>query len=194
MPHLPDVEQKLFAVPRCDVEHRPVGRHRIVDRLAEVPRLWLDRIRQVAAGQLPVGQQRDLDRRRVADRLGEQPDDVVEVGGGAQSAIPPGGIVRARSHRHAGLVFRNEPVVHRRTNQVQTRNDQRVEVVVGRIAERRCEHHRPRRTRLMMVVHDLRKPLDVHRPVHVLRLGLRRHVEIAIVVVADVLLVQSGNA
>ena len=43
----------------------------------------------------------------------------------------------------------------------------------------------------MMVVDDLREPLVVQDAVHVDRLGLARHVEVAVVVVADVLLVSA---
>ena len=42
----------------------------------------------------------------------------------------------------------------------------------------------------MMVVHDVRKPFAIEHAIHVLRLGLRVGVEIAIVVVADVLLIE----
>jgi len=46
----------------------------------------------------------------------------------------------------------------------------------------------------MVVVDDLRKPLAVQDAVHVDRLGLRRHVEVAVVVVPGVLLIQPWQA
>jgi len=57
------------------------------------------------------------------------------------------------------------------------------------IAERRREHHGAGRARLVVVVDDLRVPRPIHDPVHVLGLGLERRIEIAVVVVPDVLLV-----
>ena len=76
-----------------------------------------------------------------------------------------------------------------RANQIDAGGNQRIEDVVEWIAERRREQHRPGGSRLMVVVDDLREPLLVEDAVHVDRLGLAREVEVAIVVVADVLLV-----
>ena len=45
----------------------------------------------------------------------------------------------------------------------------------------------------MMVVDDLREPLAILDPRHVLRLGLRDHVEVTVVVVAGVFLVRHGE-
>ena len=71
--------------------------------------------------------------------------------------------------------------------------NQRIEVVVERIAERWREHHRPDGSGLMMVVHDLREPLEIELVVDVggfLHIG---HVKVAIIVVADVLLPQARD-
>ena len=67
----------------------------------------------------------------------------------------------------------------------------RVVVVVVGAAERRREQHRASRPGLVVVVDDLREPLPIENPVDVLRLRLVRHVEVAVVVVPDVLLVEA---
>ena len=46
----------------------------------------------------------------------------------------------------------------------------------------------------MVVVYDLREPLPVCHPIHILRLGLGRHVKIPIVVVAYILLIEARDA
>ena len=50
--HAIDVGEKQFAVARSIVERRPVELHFVVDRLAVVPELGLDRQRPIALGQL----------------------------------------------------------------------------------------------------------------------------------------------
>ncbi len=83
--------------------------------------------------------------------------------------------------------------MHRRADHVDADRDERIEVVVERIAERRREHHRTGRTGLVMVVDDLREPLEVLNPRDVHRLGLIQHVEVTIVVVTDVLLIETRD-
>ncbi len=155
-----------------------------------MPGLRRDRRRQVAAGQQAVRHEANLLRRRVADRLGEQADLVVEVRHGAEAAVPPRRVIGARPRRHARLAFLVEPRVHRRAHLVEHVHDQRIVEIVERVAERRREHHRAGRPRLVVVVDDLREPLAVEHPVDVHRLRLVHHVEVAVVVVAHVLLVQ----
>ena len=70
------------------------------------------------------------------------------------------------------------------------RIEQRIEIVVVRIALRRRPRDRPGRAALVVVVEQLRKPLVIERAVDVLGLGLGRGEEVAVVVVADVLLVE----
>ncbi len=188
--HAPDVEQERLAVARGDVEHRAVGRDRVVDALAEVPALRRDGIGQVVARQRALRTERDLHRRRVADGLGQQPDHVVEVHRGPQAAVPPRRVVRAAPHRHPGLPLAGETRVHRRADEVEARRHERVVDVVERIAKRRGEHDGAGRARLVVVVHDLREPLAEQDAVHVGRLGQRGHVRVAVVVVPRVLLVQ----
>ena len=179
---------------RRDVEHGAVGGQRIFDRLLEVPLLRRDRIRQIAARQVPSRHERNLHRRRAADRFGQQADHVVVVDRGAQAAVPPRRIARAAAHGRAGLAFDGEAVVHRRADQIDAERHQRIEHVVERIAERRREQHRAGRSGLMVVVHDLREPLHEQLPVHVLGFLQIRHVRIAVVVVARVFLVEPRHA
>ncbi len=48
LPHLEDVEQQVLAVARRVVDHRAIERHRVIDRLFELPFLRRDRVRVVA--------------------------------------------------------------------------------------------------------------------------------------------------
>ncbi len=111
----------------------------------------------------------------------------------ADAAVEPGGIRRAAPLRDARLPFHQEALHHHGADDVDAGDRVGMLVVVVRIAERRREHHRAGRTGLVMVVHDLREPLAVHDAVDVLRLGERRHVEVAVVVVAGVMVVQHRN-
>ncbi len=187
--HVDVVEQRLFVALR-EVEHGVVGRDRVVDRLAEMPGLRRDRRGVVATRDQAIRHEADLLRRGVADRLGEQADLVVEVDHRAQAAVPPGGVVRPRARRDPGLALGIEARVHGRAHLVERVHDQRVVGVVERITEGRREHHRAGRARLVVVVDDLRIPLAVEHAVHVGALGLVHRIEVAVVVVADVLLVE----
>jgi hypothetical protein len=193
LPHPVDVEQEVLTHLRGDVEHRTIGGHRIVDRLAEVPGSRPDRKWEIGARKLLARDERDLDRRRVANRLRKEADHVVEVRRGAEAAVPPRGVAGSRAARDPALPFDREAVVHRRTNEVDADRDERIEVVVEWVAEGRREHHGARGTRLVVIVHDLGIPLAVHLPVHVLGLRLRRAEEITVVVVTDVLLIELRN-
>ena len=71
-----------------------------------------------------------------------------------------------------------------------TQRNQRIEIVVERIAERRHEDHGSGRTSLVVVVHDLRKPLDEELAIDIggfLHVG---HIEITVIIVADVFLIK----
>ncbi len=89
-----------------------------------------------------------------------------------------------------GLPSAGEPLVHVRAERLQAENQQRIEVVVVRIALRRRPDDGPGRPALVMVVENLRQPLVIEHAVDVLGLGLRRGEEVAVVVVADVLLIE----
>ncbi len=192
--HAPDVEEPGFAIARGQVHDGAVLRHLVVDRLAVVPFLRHDGHGPIALRKLLVGNHGNAHRRGVADDLGEDADHVVEVGDGAQAAVPPGGVVGAGAHGAAAFALGHQAAVHGGADHFDAERHQRIEVVVERIAEGRDEDHGAGGSGLVVVVHDLRKPLDEQLAVHVggfLHVG---HVEIAIVVVADVLGVESRQA
>ncbi len=114
--------------------------------------------------------------------------------GRAQAAVEPRRIRHARARRDARLPLAVEPRPHQRTDGVDRRDRVRVLEVVERVTKRRREHHRARRAGLVVVVDDLRVPLAVQDLVDVLALDDARHVEVAVVVVARVLVVEHGNA
>ena len=77
----------------------------------------------------------------------------------SSSAVVPGATVTLTS-------------VDRGANEVDADGNQRVEHIVEWIAKRRREHHRAGWRGLVVVQHDLRKPLVIHDAVHVDRFGL----------------------
>ncbi|MNJ31664.1 hypothetical protein D3C77_263080 [compost metagenome] len=192
--HAPDVEQHPVLVARGVVQDGAIDRQGVIDRLGEMPGLRRDRHGQVVARQLVVGNQADLTGRRMAGDLGQQAHRVVEIGDGALHPVVPGRIAGPATHGRAGLALLDQAAVHRRADLGQGAHDQGVVVVVEGVAERRHEHHGPRRRRLVVVVDDLREPLAEELPVDVGRLGHGRQVVVAVVIVADVLLVQLGDA
>ncbi len=192
--HPVDAVQERLAEAGRQIEHRVVGRDRVVDRLPEAPGLRRDRVEVVRVGDVTADDERNRHRRGIADRLGEEPNLVVKVRRRPQAAVPPGGIAGAAPRGDARLVLGDEPGVHRRTHHVDARDDVRMNVVVVRVAEGRREHHRSLGTCLVMVVHDLRIPLAVHHAAHVGRLRERVHVRVAIVVVARVVVVEHRQA
>ncbi|MNS72220.1 hypothetical protein D3C72_1056220 [compost metagenome] len=158
-----------------------------------MPGLGRDRHGQVVAGQLVLRDQADLARRRVSGDLGQQADCIVEVGDGAFHPVVPGRVAGAAAHGRAGLALFDQAAVHGRADFRQGAHDQRVVVVVKRVAEGRHEDHRPGGRRLVVVVDDLREPLAEELAVDVGRLGHGRQVVVAVVIVADVLLVQDRD-
>src|SRR5205814_9637729 len=135
-PHPVYVVQQRLAVSRSVVEDGTVRGHRVLDRLPEMPGLRRDWIWEVGARQLAVGDERDLDRRRVADALGQEPDHVVEVRTRAEPAVPPRRVVGTAPHGRAGLSFRFEATVHCGPQRVDPHRYQRVEDIVEGIPER----------------------------------------------------------
>ena len=156
-----------------------------------MPRPGRHRHGPIARGQLLARNYRDRGRRGAADDLGEDADHVVEVRDGAQAAVPPGGIAGTAAHGAAAFALGHQAAMHRGAHHFDTQRHQRIEVVVKRIAERRNEDYRAGGSGLVVVVHDLRKPLQEQLAIHIggfLHVG---HVEIAIVVVTDVLGVEA---
>ncbi len=191
--HAVNVVEKVLAIFRSEIQHGAIRGHGVFDRLAEMPGLRRDGKRLVAGRQLALGNERKLEGRGAADGFGEQSDHVVEISGGAKTAVVPGGIGRAAAHDGAGLAFGDEAAVHGRAHQFDEIRNQRIEIVIERIAERRREHHGAGGSGLVVVVHDLRKPLDEKLAIHVGRFLHVGHVEIAVVIVADVFLPQARD-
>ncbi len=187
--HQVPVVQHRFPVSRGEVHHGVVGGDRVVHGLPEVPLLRFDGERLITVRQLPVWQERDAHRCRVADSFGQDADLVVEITRRPDVAVEPCRVTRTRTHRRTGLALGDEPAVNCRADRFNAQRYKGVIHVVERIAERRREHHCAGRARLVMVVHHLRIPVAIHDARHVLGLRLRHHVRVAIVVVSDVLLV-----
>ncbi len=193
-PHRVDVEQDVFPHARRVVEHRAVQRDGVIHRLPEAPLLRRDGIREIRRRQLPLHHQRNAHRRRAPDHFREQGDGVVERRCIANAAVPPAVVRAAGAHRGAGFVLDSETRVHGRPQRLEAQHEQRVEIVVVRVTQRRRPEHRAGRPALVVVVEDLREPLVVQHTIDVLGLGLRGREEVAVVVVADVLLVQPRHA
>ena len=86
--------------------------------------------------------------------------------------------------------------MHRRADKVNAQWNQRVKIVVERIAERGRKQHSAHRSGLMVVVYDLREPVVEKHPIDRFGFRLIGHVEVAVVVVTDILLIkprQSGG-
>ena len=193
-PHAIAVVEQGLAVPRGVVQNGAVVRDRVVDGLPEMPLLRLDRSGQIVHGQQPVGHELDTHGRWVTLRLRQDADHVVEVTGGAEVAVEPRGIVGPLPHCRTRLTLGDESLMHGRAHGLDSERHERMYVVVWGIPERRCEEYRARGARLVVVVHDLGIPLAEHDTRDVLGLGLCHHVGVAVVVVPDVLLIESGDA
>ena len=123
--------------------------------------------------------------------LSQDPDHVVEVGHGAHPAVPPHRIDHVGDD--AWHFLHGEAIGHRRTHHVDARRHPGMDVRVDRIGEWRQEDTRPSRPCLVVVVDDLREPLAVQNSRH--RTGLRHvvHEPVAVVVVADIVMVELGR-
>ncbi len=84
--------------------------------------------------------------------------------------------------------------MHGHSDQLDSQRHKGIEVVVERIAEGRGEQHASGWTRLMLIVNDLRKPFPVEHAVDGFGLRLSNHVEVSVVVMSDILLVQTGKS
>ena len=112
LPGLPDVHEELLPGTGGIVQDRTVCRHRVVDGLAEMPFLRFHRHEVVPVRKDPAGNEPDLDGGRVALGLGQEADDVVEVGCGPEASIPPGTERPSLSHGYPGFVLEYEAGLH----------------------------------------------------------------------------------
>ena len=127
-----------------------------------MPLLGLDRCGQIVDGEQPVGHELNPHRCRVALRLGQDPDHVVEVTRRAEVAVEPRRIAGTLPHRRTRFPFGDESLMNRGAHGLDSERHERVHVVIGRIPKRRGEEHRAGRARLVVVVHDLGIPLPEH--------------------------------
>ena len=181
------VVEQVGALAGGVVEHGAVVGLFVGDGLGVVPGLGSNGVGLVAAGKLAGGDKRDLHGGGAADDLGKQAGHVVEVCDGAKAAVVPGAVGGVGPHDGAGLVLFDEALMHGGADGLDLERHQRVVVKVEGVAEGWHEDDGSRRPGLVVVVHDLRVPLaeedagDIGRFRHVV------HVEVAVVVVADVL-------
>jgi hypothetical protein len=92
-----------------------------------------------------------------------------------------------RDPGQAGVVQRRR---HLRADEIDPRDNRGIEVGIDRILKRGHEEADAVRAHLMHVVYDFRKPVLVQHARHEASLDLRQHEPVAVVVVADVLVVQ----
>src|SRR5439155_9909749 len=119
-----------------------------------MPQLRRDGREVISARQLEGGNEWNSHRRRTADGLGQEADHIVEVTRGAQAAVPPRRVAGTRTDRGAGLSFREETLHHRGTDRIDAADNQRIDVVIEWVAERRAEQHAAGWAALVVVVDD----------------------------------------
>ena len=171
---------------RCDA---------VVHLLPERPRVlrvrhWKVPVRLLRPQRLPL--------LRVDERVGEVAAARGDLGEDARLTVIDHVLPRRRPHvvalepRDALLPFPDQRGGHRLAYRRLPERQQRVDVDVERIGERRHEDARARRALLVHVVRDDRLVLVLHQlDVHA-RFLLREHEPVTIVVVADVLVVEVG--
>ena len=146
--HPVDVEQEVFAMLRGEVEHRAVGGHRVVDRLAEVPRLRRDRD---TAGRRSAAAARARTESPSASGCRSSRSAGRSCCGSTPSCA---GRRSTRSSSRRPIASSRPACLRRRSGCASPRRPGRCraaisgsKIVVERIAERRREHHRARRAR-----------------------------------------------
>ena len=116
----------------------------------------------------------------------------------AGDVLPPGGVLRAARPVRVEDVAVDDPALaglleaegHVRPDEVHVAPDEGVDVGVDRLRVGRHEDPRAGRAHLVLVEPDLREPLVVDGPRDGLRLLLREHEPVAVVVVAHVVVVE----
>ena len=108
----------MFAVARSMIQYSIIQRHGVIDGLLVQP--FLRRNRKWGSGirQKSLGYQRHTGRSGTTDDFGQDAHDVVEICGGAQAPIPPGGKNRAVALGVTGLTFGIQAIDHRGTHGV----------------------------------------------------------------------------
>ena len=136
----------------------------------------------------------DLHRRSDVDRrgFGQNADGIVIVRRGAQAAVPPCVISRIRDDAFEARGLKVQR--HLRAERADLAQDGRVNVRVRRVEERRHAHARAELPLLMDVVDDFGEPLAPKERRDNLRLDLRQHEPVAVVVVAGVVMIEHRRA
>src|SRR4051812_30887976 len=145
-----------------------------------MPFLRRNRIRRGAIRNETSWQKWDIHRRGTADRLREKSDLVMKIRCRSQTAIPPRGKEGTRALGVAGLAFDIHPIVHRRTDSIDARDNEGIKDVVEWIAIRRTRYDRSGRARLVVIIDDLGQPFHIELPRHIARFRQIDHEEIAI--------------
>ena len=192
------IAQQVLAPVRRRLQQRVGGDALVVHDVAHPPRAALPRMRMIDRGlvfdqslraalqlaRLHLDGRSDLRRRRLQQQSGD--------------VLPPAGVARAaepvRVERvavdHPRLLVLLQAEGHVGADQIGLAPDQRVHVGIDGIGERRDEHARAGGAHLVLVDEHLRVPLVVHGAGQVLGLDLREHEPVAVVVVADVVVIQ----
>ena len=197
-----EIAQNVFAVKRAGLEQAARANEFIVDDVAQAPPAARPRRGEVGAASVlrqplsasPQLSRLDIDRCGDADSRNfcEQADDILPPCRVARAAGP----VSVVNHvvADAGLAGFFQPQGHPRAQQVGDAENHGLDVERQRVGLRRHEHARPGRAHLVLVEKDLREPAVVEDVVDDLRLHLCKHVVVAVVVVADVVVVEPGEA
>ncbi len=200
--HPPDVVEEVVFQSRRQVERRTRGRDHVFDGLAQRPASAQPRVGVVDARDLrrqvlvPLAEGLGHLLRRVTVRcrvaveggLGEEAGHVVKIGPAPHAAVPPDVVQHVTAV--AGLFLLVEALPHRLPDLVDRAHDQRVEIGVHGVLHGRAPDAARKRARLVVVVDHLRVPHLVELSGHRLRLDLREHRPVAVVVVADVVVIQ----
>ncbi len=191
--HLVEVVEPLVAVLGDVRDTGQGGGDAVVHLLAERPRVLRVRHREVPARLLRAER---LALLRIDVRIGEIRTRVGDLGQDARLAVVDHVLPRRRPHvvaldpGDALLALGNQRRRHRLADGGLAQRQDRMDVDVERIGERRHEDPRSVRALLVHVVRDDRPVLVLHQlDVHA-RFLLRQHEPVAVVVVADVLVVQ----
>ena len=200
------VEEVLFLELRAHVRHGLRGGHHVVHGVAQVPAAAEPRVvvvrRRRLRGQVPGARAERVRNlvlvvaagRRVprARRLRQEPEHVVIVGSASHRPVPPQ--VEDDAAVDARLPLLVEAPPHRMSHLVQGTHDERIEVRVHGVLEGRHPDPPGEGARLMLIIDDLREPVVIELPRHRLRLDLRQHVPVAIVVVPDIVMIELRDA
>ena len=165
------VLHEVVAIAGGQRKERHIGDFLILDRIAQPPPAPRPRIGKIDRGRIlrkapPAAAQVAIvlkDRRGQlgARGLGQNADDVVPIRRGAVPALPP--VIEDGLEHHAGLTALLQLGRHMPADDQQRLVDERIDVGVDRVEERRHEESRPAIAHLMHVVQNRRMPLVIQQ-------------------------------